>query len=139
MARSRKIGEEDLTTWMYEYLISHVMPDKSNPDNWWHCFAMNSGVGLEEAWHKYGEEVLKKRIADRPGFRPWPWWLIDAPSPRRRLVPDDHYWPDWKNLSYGIPANRRGSEEEFETQTAYLSRLNLLTKEEKTLLKHKIR
>jgi len=138
MSRSRNVGEYDLQDWTYEFLAYGVRADKSNPENWWLCFAMDHGVGLEEVWHKYGDEVLKSWIAEHPLTRPWSWWLVDAPEPRKRLVPDKHYWKDWKKFSHGIPENRRDSEKEFETEAQYLERLGLLTESEKKLLKIKI-
>ena len=40
---------------------------------------------MERAWLALGKGIMAKW--DRPGRRPWAWWLFDAPEPRDNNVP----------------------------------------------------
>jgi hypothetical protein len=66
-------------------------------------------------WAELGAEFVGAHVRRRPGTRPWAWWHWDAPEPRRLIVVD--------------------GEEIDEDDPQYLTRLNLLTDEEKTLFK----
>ncbi len=88
---------------------------------------------FEAAWRTNRDALLRDYIKEHPGRRPYAWWELDAPEPRRLLsgrveVVDEE-------LYFGLP--RRTSvayeEKQFEGQTAYLDRLGLLTKNEKKL------
>jgi hypothetical protein len=43
-------------------------------------------AGLREDWEAVKDAVLENWIAERPGSRPWGWWMYDAPSPQRRRL-----------------------------------------------------
>jgi hypothetical protein len=40
---------------------------------------------LRALWGEHRDEVLAEWIAEAPGTRPWAWWQLEAPEPRRRL------------------------------------------------------
>lgn len=57
---------------------------------------------LEAAWDDLGAEILEEWIEERPGSRPWAWWMLQAPEGRRQ----------------------------GEAERAYLERLGLMTHDE---------
>jgi len=111
-----------------------------------HLYRSEARMRLD--WQANREE-LTRRCAEKfgPGRRPWAWWKFAAPEPRRRIggegvaAVDTAECPVWaKKWSWGRPVvwdNDYGDEPEgwFETQRDYLIRHNLLTPEEKRLLK----
>jgi len=84
-----------------------------------------------------------------PGFRPYFWWAQDAPEPRMVVTEGglskhlEEHLQDWPNrnqinrnrrrFEFGIPTYWTGLHE-YETQGAYLRRLELLTEEERQAL-----
>ncbi len=95
----------------------------------------------------HGKEILKDWIAESPGSRPWAWWEVTAPETRRQIkgieILDE--WPGDLVYDFGIPvysasyhlgeSKNKIKESDFESEAAYLKRLNLLTESEKKLLK----
>jgi HK97 family phage prohead protease len=82
----------------------------------------------------YYDETGKPRyaIGDGPGSRPHAWWMFEAQEPRRLI--SGSCKPLTDRLWEGIPALYdfpEGREPEWESQLAYLERLNLLTDEER--------
>jgi hypothetical protein len=41
---------------------------------------------LRDVWDQHGEQFLAEWIVEHPGYRPWAWWKLDAPEPRRRHI-----------------------------------------------------
>jgi hypothetical protein len=70
---------------------------------------LEGGEWAARLWSKYGEAVTLRHIAKRPGSRPMNWYRYDAPQ----------HW-----------------DSSTETQLAYLTRLDLLTDEEKARVPH---
>src|SRR5262249_18907857 len=84
---------------------------------------------LRQAWSDYRDELLAEHIASSPGSRPWPWWMWDAPEPRRRIIDGGEYTHYIREAGFGIPKNC--DETEFESQLSYLIRLRLLAPDER--------
>ena len=86
---------------------------------------------FEVAWRVNRKDLMKEYIRDNPGKRPYAWWELDAPEPRRLLSGQVEVVGE--ELYFGLP--RRTSapyqEGQFEGQGVYLSRLDLLTRAEK--------
>lgn len=98
---------------------------------------------LRQDWTVYQRAHLAQFIATHPGRRPWIWWIMQAPEPRRAVAMGG-FWtaahderPETRGaegLSFGkprfwIPADH-GKGMVFETQPEYLNRLGLLTRAE---------
>jgi hypothetical protein len=86
---------------------------------------------LREVWEEMGDSLLADFIAEKPGCRPWAWWVFDATEPRRRTgdAPDpigDELWFGKPRLTRGVPPK-----DAYESERAYLDRLGLLTDEER--------
>lgn len=84
---------------------------------------------LRSLWEQYGSEILRDHITNHPGSRPWGWWRWDSPEQRKRVVPGAPYTHYHRPASFGVPKNC--DPEEFESERAYLARLNLLTPQER--------
>jgi hypothetical protein len=80
---------------------------------------------LREAWTLLRDELLQEHIAQQPGSRPWAWWQWEAPEDMRQIGEDR------TKLSCG----RVYVSPIYETEAAYLARLNLLTAAERMVLK----
>lgn len=98
------------------------------------------------AWRAHRDQILARWIKERPGTRPSCWWDFDAPGPRERIggrgtpaagvlehaprhvlgVPAD--WVSSYSVERGVAAERFSAEDppSFESQAAYLKRLDLL-------------
>ena len=105
---------------------------------------------MQAVWEQFKNEIMAAWIREHPGSRPWAWWEIDAPEPRRRVggtgTPDfevlaytphyergvptgwitqddvDIYGPNFK----GIPVDPYNPPQ-FESEAAFLKRHNLLS------------
>jgi hypothetical protein len=90
------------------------------------------------AWERHRGWIIEDWIRERPGTRPQAWWQHDAMELRRLLIrenkPPDYPWMN-RNY-YGIPSVRcpQGT---WETELAYLTRLDLLTDSEKRLIERR--
>jgi hypothetical protein len=93
---------------------------------------------VRQAWQEHGEDLLAEWIEERPGSRPFAWWLFEAipKHGERRTLPGfpEEYRDNW--LTFDIlhtdvfPAMQESEEE-------YLDRHGLLSVEERRLLKTK--
>jgi hypothetical protein len=101
-----------------------------------------------ELWHDHREEIEREWFSLQGLFsRCWAWWKFEAPEPRRRIGGEGIAATDTpdcpacaKKLSFGRPTvwdadYADETETWFETQRDYLIRLDLLTPEEKRILK----
>lgn len=96
---------------------------------------------MQQAWNDLRDDLLPEWIAEKPGTRPWAWWRFDAPEGRQRVDGKSnqcsgnsdrlskHYRLRWGQAAFPTSYNAR-----YETETAYLDRLDLLTKEEREAL-----
>ena len=102
-----------------------------------------------EGWNTLRDELLAEHIAEHPCTRPWAWWHLEKRELRRRLdgglhpCEDPSRKPPSPHLDdgsgrirhyYGVPSafsEPDDWEAEYESQAAYLTRLELLTKAEK--------
>lgn len=93
-----------------------------------------------EAWEELREELLPEFIREHPFSRPWAWWVFDAPEPRREAADggsgdDAEAWlgsPAWWARFHGTPSCPSRGCESFRE---YLTRLGLLTVEERELIR----
>lgn len=108
---------------------------------------------MKAAWEHLRSELLPEYIRNHPGQRPYSWWLYEAPERRQRVDGVQHPFDDRVRkkrieevakhnpafpvtayeLQFGIPRCVMPGDigAEYESETAYLIRLNLLTPEER--------
>lgn len=94
---------------------------------------------MRVAWELHRDRLLPEFIHKHPGRRPFAWWLFDH-GEERPIVVD---WPEWtdgavvermRRETFGFLHTEilgRGGETFQEQERAYLSRVGLLTAEEK--------
>ena len=101
-------------------------------------------------WNILRAELLPRWIAEHPGHRPYAWWVFDAPERRQRTDNVVHPFddrvrrqhvedaalrhPEFRQTAYKLFYGKPGClcvrddfDAEYESETAYLHRLNLLT------------
>lgn len=85
-------------------------------------------------WKTFRETIMGEWVRERPGSRPDGWWSFEASEPRRLL--SGRLEPLNDRLHQGTPAQFYPEETPivYESETAYLDRLDLLSEEEKSLL-----
>lgn len=141
------------------YLETGAMPDQ--PD--WDFYEMTDPVNLKSLWESTRDEILSTWIKSYPGSRPWIWWKLESPEPRRRIggVGTEaasvlaykpaydfgiaNLWVDGWLIDYyrnrGTPIEAQAIDPVnppiFESQAVYLRRLNILTPAEKSVLSKK--
>jgi hypothetical protein len=114
---------------------------------------------MRKAWELMRADLLAKWIREKPGTRPYAWWKFDAPERRQRTDNVVHPFDDRvrrrhveevgrKNpvfrrvayeLFYGKPRCLCVKDDftaQYESETTYLYRLNLLTDAERKELFH---
>src|SRR5438445_3445567 len=101
---------------------------------------------LRALWAEHGPELLAAWIREHPGTRPFAWWALEAPEPRRVLSgaahvlpPGPAWWePVWRS-AFGIPPLEQVGPftVEVESEAAYLRRRDLLGAEERRALRSK--
>jgi hypothetical protein len=99
MPRKLRIAKpryEDVNPFVVAYLqTGDHPPDRIAPDqrhDMWECFKLTGPrvrAALREVWREVADDLLDQWIAERPGTRPYGWWLFDAP----RWRPEDR--PEW--------------------------------------------
>ncbi len=95
----------------------------------------------ERDWKRNREKVLSDWINERPGSRPHGFWAFDAPEPRLQVGGDGKLCQGTLFYDFGLPnfchwiKVNENDPPLFESQAAYLLRLNLLTKSEENWLK----
>ena len=127
-----------------DYTVWHAAQLCSGHDYFGNAWGNDPDPALiAQAWEDLGAGLLQLHISHSPGTRPWAWWLVVAPERRRRVDGKVHPHDDgstpipWNTLSYGLPGYLQ-TEDHFaaiyESQTAYLHRLQLLTPGERRAL-----
>lgn len=92
------------------------------------------------AWRYLREELLEKWIAQAPFTRPQLWWEYEAPARRECLQaphPFDSPLRQDRELYYGLPRSWVVGDppySDYETEQQYLTRLDLLSAAERSLL-----
>ena len=90
---------------------------------------------LRKVWRQLRPELLDRHIKKKPGTRPWAWWRWESTEPREQVSdgPEPIGPPDW----FGKPSRYLGQPPEnmFESEQAYLERLDLLTDDEREALR----
>ena len=115
---------------------------------------------LEPVWNRHRDTIIGNHIAKHPGTRPWGWWQFETTEDRRLIGdPEDvgiklgdstgrtypyrmHFGIPFRYVVDGYLVYSLGSHEEwdaifeslFETERDYLTRLHLLTQEERVAL-----
>jgi hypothetical protein len=99
---------------------------------------------VREAWAELGPEILDEFIREHPFRRPWGWWVVEAPEPRREAEEGDENENDRDRFGspawwaeYRGDATPTGSAPSSlcESERAYLVRLDLLTDSERAIVK----
>jgi hypothetical protein len=91
------------------------------------------------AWADVEAELLPGWIREHPASRPWAWWKDAAPEPRRRVGGSGRRGRN-ASLEFGVPTDTWFKDVDpdnppiYESQAAYLRRLDLLTPAEKKWL-----
>jgi hypothetical protein len=108
---------------------------------------------FREAWEELRHQLLPEFIAEHPGERPYAWWKCDARERRQRTDGIQHpfdnrvrkshvdevakRFPSFHDEAYKLNKGRPNClcvrddfEAQYESEEAYLRRLNLLTPEE---------
>jgi hypothetical protein len=144
MPRVRKQSKRRRTTWGHWHVEQLLTGMPFFPEE---CFGSDCGLDgdvdwaeMQRAWESLRDTLLPQWIRERPGSRPYAWWCFDAPERRRRIDgkphPFDRPGRTDKRLSFGRPraifVEDAGAE--YETERAYLERLDLLTAAEKKVL-----
>ena len=138
MAKTRRTV--DLPAGVRRYLETgeYRTPDGLDQDAYTLAVGVNRGnyARIGELWDTHGAELLEDWRRERPGTRPFAWWVIAAPEPRRCLAGAEYLYPvhapgDWKwvwRRGFGIPAMRQVGHFEitFESEASYFARLGLL-------------
>jgi hypothetical protein len=106
---------------------------------------------VREVWHEHGAALLADWLEEHPGSRPFCWWAVIAPEPRRVLVGAELTlavaWPRyfagettwrWRHGLPGFIACRPRDLDglpSVESQAVFLDRLGLLDAEERAAIK----
>jgi hypothetical protein len=100
---------------------------------------------LAHVWSQHGDAIMKAWAAASPGVRPFAWWAVVAPEPRRvvrgaaLLKPPGPIDDRWWRVRFGTPrfiaVRPRGAALPLlESEAAYLARLGLLSVDERAAL-----
>ena len=146
MRHRKKEYKKDFDQEKVNFLITGEMT--KDPEFSWDAFTFKSDRKEQATfWKANRENILKDFIADHSGHRPYFWWEIDATEKRKQIRgrkikamwPGDivyHFGVADYSASYALGESKNKIiPDNFETQTEYLKRLNLLTEAEKKLLK----
>jgi hypothetical protein len=101
------------------------------------CDSEDDRETQEFLWRELQPDILREHIRYSPLTRPWGWWQFEAPEERRLLKIGTNYSVGILN-GEDIRApleDPEDGEEIYETDFQYLTRLNLLTREEKSIVK----
>jgi len=90
-------------------------------------------------WMQHGPPVLAEWVHERPGSRPYCWWVCEAREARRCLEGAAWLYPfatDVWRRQFGLPLLRQVGHfsAAFESEAAYLARLGLLGADERVAL-----
>jgi hypothetical protein len=94
---------------------------------------------LAYPWTEARKELIPEWIREHPCSRPWAFWEFDAPGPRRRVGGSGRRERN-APLNYGVPSGtwftgvNVDDPPRYESESAYLLRLDLLTATEKKWL-----
>lgn len=128
---------------------------RTRPDGHLATFTMlGDAHQLRTVWSTVGRQFLADWVQAHPCTRPWPWWELEAPEPRRRTggsgvalhsvlavapcyrwqIPTAWVRRDHAKLLGVGPAVDPEDPPRHESQAAYLQRLGLLSTEERHYL-----
>ncbi len=98
---------------------------------------------LREVWELHRDALMAAWVKAYPCSRPWCWWHLEAPEPRRKvggigITMPEKYASYLPHFEFGIPASWYAFDHDdppkFESQAAYLQRLGLLSPAEQRFL-----
>ena len=97
-------------------------------------------------WHQHKAGILKSWISEKPGTRPFDWWVFDAPGFRLKLSDagpsNEHLAEIGGGSDFGVPDHYYDDFEImqdspiFESEAAFLLRHKLMTQGEQKRLKN---
>jgi len=111
-----------------------------------------------DLWREFEDEVVAEHVSEWPGTRPERWWQFSAPEPRHRVggvgtpsherlafvlhlylgVPESWITCDaLESYRLGVPALDPTNPPMFESEAAYLARLDLLLPGERSRINEK--
>jgi hypothetical protein len=102
-------------------------------------------AALAKVWAQHADEIMGAWLVEAPGYRPFAWWAVVAPEPRRvvrgaaLLKPpgpiDARWWRSRSGVPRFIAVRPRGAALPLlEAEPAYLDRLGLLSVDERRAL-----
>ena len=154
MPRKRMAGKRRRADLLTSKMVSHL----THIGNERFFAPMPTEDDKRVAWEAGRADILAEWIAERPGTRPPAWWDFDSPERRRRIDGKPHPFDvpervalvakherenpgrkvDSCRLSYGLPCiamvETDWEDAEYEDEMDYLSRLDLLTDDERAAL-----
>jgi hypothetical protein len=91
---------------------------------------------IESLWRDVRDELLPAFVARFPGYRPYAWWIAEAPEPARRITGGTM---ERGPLAFGVSqflarVDDSTTGARLETQAAFLDRHGLLGNEERQAL-----
>jgi hypothetical protein len=99
MPRKLRIAKpryEDVNPFIVAYLRTGAYPPDrvatSHRHDMWEMFKVSgpqahARAALRQVWREVADDLLDRWIADRPGTRPYAWWLFDGPRWSRAALP----------------------------------------------------
>jgi hypothetical protein len=164
VSRKRREKHLVIADWKVTFLGSGVLPtheeECASDDEWtiseWRYHRSERDDPVRHAWEQVGDVILAQWIKHRPGSRPYGWWAFQAPEHRRRLggigtpegeklafrqyyrfgIPDrwvlKQYVEAYPHLDLHVPDP--AAPPLFESQAAYLDRLDLFVDGERECL-----
>jgi hypothetical protein len=111
-----------------------------------HVYFLGEGftdaADLAAGWRQIGAALVVWHVEECPGSRPWAWWRLEAPEPRRLYTGEPHMCP--ARQRHGAAADYFGAPhvygctecfiERYESQAHFLRRLGLLLPQEEALI-----
>lgn len=71
--------------WLLKFLTTGEGP-KNNEPGVVDCFRLKGDLTrIRAPWLKERVEILKHHIQNKPGSRPWPWWIFDSPRWKKKF------------------------------------------------------
>ena len=113
MAREKPRGVQlrrdtlEVTPLQWAYLTGEWSPGQPVPEGTspveQFAWGQDALLSIEDAWEQCRDMILGGWIRSRPGTRPWPWWVYDAPR-----WEDDPWEGCYWHGTFPIPRERLG-------------------------------
>jgi len=154
----RKVKIEQKPSWLLRYLAFGEIPGPKD-EGALDCYLLRGKQrNVKRMWKKYRDFILADCLQNRPGTRPFAWWIFDAPrwtrkfnawfdgtlpEPRERISGQGVIvWEKFPSivprLNFGVPMDwyeiNKDDPPMFESQASYLKRHGLFKKNEEKRL-----